>query len=124
MFKYLALIAATVSASSSSFCGCGGCDIDWLSGSTVQKSILLGLSCSNFQQLLTAGTVPAISVTDGELCEKLLPQIQSAQVMGKTASDFLGPNSTCPSGLALNLNAADPEEMIAMAEELEANWSQ
>ena len=49
MFKYIIATLAAVSAqmeivpvdldtfdSASSFCGCGACDLDWLSGSAVQ----------------------------------------------------------------------------------------
>ena len=123
MFKYLALVA-TVIASDASFCGCGVCSIDWKAGSGTQQAILLGLSCSNFQQLASQGSVPAITLTDGEACTDVLNAMLGSEVMGKTTSDFLGPDSTCPSGAAINLNSADPEEMIALAEELEEAWTQ
>ena len=124
MFKYLALFASAVMASDASFCGCGACSLDWLAGSATQQAILLGLSCSNFQQLLSEGTVPPISVSDGEACISVIPQIQQAQVMGKDASSFLGPNNSCPDGLNINLSAADPEEMTAFAEEIQDAWTQ
>ena len=123
MFKYLALVA-TVIASDASFCGCGVCSIYWKAGSATQQAILLGLSCSNFQQLASQGSVPPINLSDGEACTDVLADMIGSQVMGKTTSDFIGPNSTCPSGAAINLNSADPEEMIALAEELEEAWTQ
>lgn len=95
--------------SSSSFCGCGGCSIDWLDGSSAQQAILLGLSCSQFVSLMGSGSVPSITVSDGEACTDLLSEIRGATIMQKAASDFLGPNSSCPAGLSVNLNASDKE---------------
>lgn len=99
------MILGTAAASSSSFCGCGDCSLDWKDGSEQQQSILLGLTCSNFVTLMKQGTVPAVTVSDGEACTSLLSDINGATVMGQQASDFLGPNSTCPDGLSVHLDS-------------------
>jgi hypothetical protein len=64
--------AAQIVNSSASFCGCGDCSVDWLSGSGTQKAILTGLSCSQFAQLMSDGASPSIKVSDGEACTDLL----------------------------------------------------
>ena len=101
--------AATSVGSDSSFCGCGVCSLDWLSGSESIQGILLGLDCGTFNQLMTKGTVPPVTLTTGEACDDLLKDLQGATVMQKSVSDFLGPNSTCPSGAAVNLGLIEEE---------------
>jgi interferon gamma-inducible protein 30 len=99
-----AAVAQTVD-SASSFCGCGSCSIDWLPGSSAQQSILLGLNCSQFVTLMKSNAVPSITVSGGEACTTLVSEIRGASIVSKAASDFIGPNTTCPSGLSVSLTS-------------------
>jgi interferon gamma-inducible protein 30 len=97
-----AAVAQTLD-SASSFCGCGSCSIDWLPGSSAQQFILLGLSCSQFVTLMKTQAAPAIAVSGGEACTTLVSEIRGATIVSKAAADFIGPNTTCPSGLSVSL---------------------
>ena len=79
MFKYL-LLVTTVIGSNSSFCGCGVCSIDWKAGSITQRRMVESLSCSKFQTLLDAASIPAIKIIDGEACIDVLNAALNSRV--------------------------------------------
>jgi hypothetical protein len=77
-----AAVAQTLD-SSSSFCGCGDCSLDWLDGSSSIQSLLLGLNCSQFVSLMSSKAVPSVTVSGGEACTNLVSEIRGAKIVNK-----------------------------------------
>jgi hypothetical protein len=52
-----------------------------------------------------SSAIPSVSVSGGEACIDLVSEIRGATIMQKPAVDFIGPSTTCPSGLSVSLSS-------------------
>jgi len=57
-----------------SLCGCGACDLKWKTKSSELQALLSHMECPIFVSVLE-GSVPPVTVSDGELCSTLLKQM-------------------------------------------------